>query len=242
MIQSSIKLLKNYWFDELGCSEADLIPGKTLVFEHGNLKGYSGVKFVKIGDTCIVSAPEVLVTSLRQKLLNLDCAHTFDQKVIAAILGNKLDRMIGPAWIGQIDTISFRPCHGLETRMLSGNDWPHLDMLLASCTNEESDHSSLEVGRLPSIGVFKDGILVAAAGYEVLFETVAHIGVLTHPKYRGQGMAKKVISAITEVALAANLGIQFQTLCANTPSVRSAESVGFRKFTETIAARVHLSF
>ena len=240
MDQFSIKLLKKYWFDELGCSEADLIPGKTLVVEHGSLKGYSGIKFAKLGDTCIVSAPEVLLTSLRQALFNLDCAHTFNQKVIAETLGGKLDRMIGPAWIGQIDISSFRPCHGTETRMLSGDDWPHLEMLLASCTDEESDHSSLEAGRSPTVGVFKDGILVAAAGYEVLFEIVAHIGVLTHPKYRGQGMAKKVISAITEVALAANLGIQFQTLCSNIPSVRSAESLGFRKFAETIAARVHL--
>ena len=67
---------------------------------------------------------------------------------------------------------------------------------------------------------------------------IAHIGVLTHPQYRGKGLATKVISGITDVALKANLGAQYRTLLSNYGSVGAGRKVGFQDFAETIAARV----
>ncbi len=234
----SIKLLKKYWFDELGCSETDLEAGKTKVVAHGKMEGYSGVKFFHSNNSTIISAPESLIKELEQKITNVDSTTSFEINFIKKILNEKLDRIIGPAFIGFIDEKSFLPISTTDTKELDTDDWSLVEKLFQSCTAIEIDHSSLEKGQAMA-GVFIYGTLVGVAGYEILEGLVAHIGILTNTNYRGQGIAKKALSKITEMALKANLGVQYQTLDSNIASVKCAERLGFKRFATTIAARIY---
>jgi hypothetical protein len=59
-------LLKKFWFGELGCTEAELTPGKVLVVVHGTLEGYKGVFYFLGKGCCVVSAPEAELPFLRE--------------------------------------------------------------------------------------------------------------------------------------------------------------------------------
>lgn len=233
----SVTLLKKYWFDELGCSESDLSPGKTKIISHGAMEGYSGVLFFHSNNSTIISAPKSLVRELENKIIDINSSTSFDTNFISQLLKEKLDRLIGPAFIGQIDKKSFLPIYAPDTRELSGGEWPLIETLFQSCTSIEIDHSSLEKGQ-PMAGVFIDGVLVGVAGYKILEGLVAHIGILTNPNYRGMGVAKKALSKITEMAFSDNLGIQYQTLDFNLASVKCAERLGYKRFATTMAARI----
>lgn len=234
----SLSLLREFWVEELGCSEADLDADRVTVCAHGSMAGYSGVYFLRSERACVISAPAALVAQLNARAAGLSPARCFDSAFVTESLQPRLDRVIGPAWIGSIDSFSFVRRHGEETRLLGDGDWPVLSALLSAAPAEEAEHSALEPGRSPTVGVFAGNALAAAASYEVLFGRVAHIGVLVHPQHRGRGLAAKAISAITEQALTEDLGIQYQTLRANAASVAAAKSVGYRLFAETIAARL----
>ncbi len=88
------------------------------------------------------------------------------------------------------------------------------------------------------MGVWDGNELVAAASYVTLQDRIASIGVLTHPLHRGKGHASLAISAISVIARDLGLSAQYQTLSSNIGAIKSAEKVGFRKFAETIAARI----
>lgn len=234
----SVKLLEEYWFDDLGCSESDLESGKTKIFAHGAMEGYSGVLFFSSNNSTIISAPKYLIEELKKNIFNIDSFISFETNFISRILGDKLDRIIGPAFIGKIDNKSFAPIYDPNTRVLGSTDWTLVETLLQTCTPIEIDHSSIEKNQ-PMVGVFIGSALVGVAGYEILEGKVAHIGILTDPNYRGQGIAKKALSKITEMALATNLGVQYQTLDSNIASVKCAERLGFSRFATTIAARIY---
>jgi GNAT superfamily N-acetyltransferase len=238
MEDSSISFLKDYWFEELGCAPKDLMPGQVLVVKHGRLKGYRGVLFFLHREACVVSAPEALVNSLSEQTAGMNSLSCFSVETATRLLGSQLDRLIGPAWIGQLNLASFCKQHGAETRLLSTAEHGALEDLLAACPPEEASHSALEPGRSPTVGIFREGKLVASAGYEVLEKRVAHIGVLVHPSWRGQGLAIKVVSGIAETALQSKLGVQYRTLYANPASLAAARKVGFQDFAKTIAARL----
>lgn len=234
----SVTLLKTFWFDELGCSEEDLQPNRITVVPHGTLKGYRGVKFFSYGDSCVISAPEELVLTLQTSTSGMKPCSCFTLEMVSSLIGERLDRIIGPAWIGKLDNSSYQKKHSEETNLLCDKDWESLENLLQSCTEEEGSYSGLRVRRSPTVGIFEHGKLIASAGYEILADKVAHIGVLVHPDYRGKGLSTKVVSGITEIALQNKLGIQYQTLSSNTLSVEAAKRVGFDVFAQTIAARL----
>jgi RimJ/RimL family protein N-acetyltransferase len=65
-----------------------------------------------------------------------------------------------------------------------------------------------------------------------------HIGIITHPDYRGQGHGRSVVSAIAAYGLEVSLVPRYQALAANTPSVTIARALGFSQYAETLAVRL----
>jgi predicted GNAT family acetyltransferase len=57
--------------------------------------------------------------------------------------------------------------------------------------------------------------------------SLAQIGVLTHPQWRGQGLATGVASSSVAQALEAGLVAQWRARCTLTASRRIARSLGF---------------
>jgi predicted GNAT family acetyltransferase len=80
--------------------------------------------------------------------------------------------------------------------------------------------------------------LVAVAGYTVWGDVIAHIAVITHPQYRGQGYGRAVVSRLTEEVLRQGLVPQYRTLEANQPSMAIARTLGFAYYATTVAVRL----
>ncbi len=75
---------------------------------------------------------------------------------------------------------------------------------------------------------------MAAASWDI-HGPIRHIGVITHPAHRGQGLAPALGSAITAAALAENAIPQWQTLLANAPSLAIGRTLGFIERYQSIA-------
>jgi RimJ/RimL family protein N-acetyltransferase len=87
-------------------------------------------------------------------------------------------------------------------------------------------------------GCFVDEVLAAAGMLEPWGARLRHVGILTHPGYRGRGYGKAVVSAMTAHGLAAGGVLQYRTLQANLPSVGIARALGFQRFAQTLAVRL----
>ena len=236
-MSNSQRILKEYWSDELGISlEAD--SGSATVCAHGTLEGYNGIIAFRRHDACILSAPPSLVEDLQQRLSGKALTDFWSETCFRELLDTKIDRIIGPGWLGEINPENFIPCHGTETREIQATEWPLFDQFMAANTPEDQDVCSLESGRTPTIGVFHRDQIVSASGYELKFDKVANIGILTHPEFRGQGFARQAVSAITEYALTLPIGVQYWTLLENHNSVKTARSLGFTQFAETFGIRL----
>jgi predicted GNAT family acetyltransferase len=80
--------------------------------------------------------------------------------------------------------------------------------------------------------------LVALAGCEVWGGGIAHISVISHPRYRGKGYAGAVVSTLTATVLAQGLVPPYRTLESNTPSMHVAHRLGFVRYGVSMAVRL----
>jgi RimJ/RimL family protein N-acetyltransferase len=69
-------------------------------------------------------------------------------------------------------------------------------------------------------------------------ERLLHVGILTHPAYRGRGYGTAVVSAMTTYGLTAGALVQYRALAANVASVAIAQALGFGRFGQTLAVRL----
>ncbi|MHA7153918.1 GNAT family N-acetyltransferase [Arthrobacter sp. TMN-50] len=67
----------------------------------------------------------------------------------------------------------------------------------------------------------------AGAGYDIWSGILAHLGVLTAPERRGQGLATFIAKVAVEDAMAAGLIPQWRARTDNTASIRTALRAGF---------------
>lgn len=235
MQENSIQNLEKFWFEFLGCEPTDLKIQKTFVCSHGTLKGYNGVFFFNKDEGSIVSAPAQMMHEIRSKIPWQGISSVAK---IESIFKNKIERIVGPAWIGQITLDQFISYHGEETRVLTSQDNEALRDFLQGSSEIEIQYSGIAIDDNSKVGHFIDGKVAAVACYSIKENILAHIGVLTHPSYRGQGLSKHVVSKITEMALSTGLGIQYQTLQTNIAAIKAAQSIGFSQYAETIAVRL----
>jgi RimJ/RimL family protein N-acetyltransferase len=238
MPTASTELLKQYWFGEIGVSEDDFKDTSIAVTAHGtSLIGYKGAIAFKHQDSWVLSVPSQMLDDIKMRVEELSTETLFNLKGLSDFFGASVDRIIGPAWIGQIESKDFIPCHSDKVRSLMKSDWSVFEKFLAQNDKIEIEHSSLVSGREPTVGVFCDGNIAAAASYELLEGAVAHIGVLVSKEHRGKGFGKEAVSLITKLALESKFGIQYQTLKENKSSVSAAQALGFNEFAETFAVR-----
>lgn len=102
-----------------------------------------------------------------------------------------------------------------------------LDQLGAACDPGDATESGLAAWTHWIHVVREREVVVAAAGAQVWAGTLAHLGVLTRPDRRGQGLGIMVASSVVRAALAAGLVAQWRARVELTASRRLAASLGF---------------
>lgn len=228
-------VVDGYWAEALGCPR-ETLRSEGVSFVIGDV---GHVEVIARSDSTVVSVASDRQNSVRDALSGLDPANLVDPDVLTerfATVDVALDEVLGPAFLGYTDGSSLSFVER-STRVLTEGDGHAYDALRAACSDDEwSDGgSSFVPGR--SVGRFVGSELVALAGYEV-WDTLAHIAVVTHPEHRSAGHAQAVVSAIARDALDAGLVPQYRTLEAWPWSVQVATKVGFERWGTSVLVRL----
>jgi GNAT superfamily N-acetyltransferase len=229
-----------YWAGFLGCAPEQLDTPGTWVGPHADagLADYRGVYLLRRGESCVVSVPAPLLSTVTEQLGSLPAASAFDSSRLQRLFGDAIERIVGPAWQGYLRADGFRPVARPNVRQLTAADDPALRQLEVVCKEQEWEHSGIGGAEQVIFGAFIGNTLVAAGMGEPLAATLLHIGIITHSDHRGQGHGRAVVSAIAAYGLAVGLVPRYQTLAANTPSVAIARALGFTHYATTLAVRL----
>jgi GNAT superfamily N-acetyltransferase len=232
-------VIERYWAERFGCSPEQLRrPGAKVVAHTADLRGYAGLYAYRRDEACIVSVPYAYLAPAEGEFAARSVEDVFDAAPLSAILGDAAGVVIGPAAIAYSDASTFRPARTTGVRLLAGGDEKLLRELTAACDATEWDHADIEYDRAPIFGCFIGNVLATVASYRVRSETIASIGIITHPARRGHGYARAAASAATSHALDGGLIGQWQTLEANVPSIAVARALGYVPYCRTIAVRL----
>jgi RimJ/RimL family protein N-acetyltransferase len=82
--------------------------------------------------------------------------------------------------------------------------------------------------------------LAALASYQIWGAQIAHIFIVTHPAFRGQGYATAGVSSLTQTILERTLVPQYRTLEGNAASMAIAKRLGFLHYATSLAVRFAL--
>jgi GNAT superfamily N-acetyltransferase len=236
---ANLQAVLAFWAAQLGCSRAQLTqPSTSVVRNRPDLADYRGATVVFCPPACVVAVPEDWYEIAVNRVGQWPPSEVFDIPALRQVFGAAVDQVIGPAWLGYADASDFRPAPTMGTRPLTDLDLPALRRLADACGPTAWAHSGIDPARPPVFGCLVDEVLAAAGMLEPWGARLRHVGILTHPGYRGRGYGKAVVSAMTAHGLAAGGVLQYRTLQANLPSVGIARALGFQRFAQTLAVRL----
>ena len=235
---ATIAAIDAYWAGFFGCDPATLSVPATTVVPHVGLGDYHGLWLFRRHDALIVSVPPARCERDRAAFGALPAARYADLPTVFACIAAPIERVVGPAFVGYADAATFQPAATAQARLLSAGDQEAFARFEHSCPAQDWEHGGSRLSSTPVVGCFVDGAIVAAAGYELWGERIAHIAVITHPSARGQGYGKAVVSALAAVALERNLIPQYRTLLSNSASLAVGAALGFKPYAESLALRL----
>jgi RimJ/RimL family protein N-acetyltransferase len=104
-------------------------------------------------------------------------------------------------------------------------------VLCAEASEEDLDEAYVEIDHWLVFGTFVDDRLAAVASMYPWRDThLADLGVLTLPAYRGRGLAKATVRALSAAALKGGYEPQYRCQLDNVASAVLAHSAGFERF------------
>jgi len=116
-------------------------------------------------------------------------------------------------------------------RQLTMADEPLFAQFTADAPGDDLDEAFVELDHWLVFGTFVDGRLVSAASmYPWDNSTLADLGVITLPDYRGLGLGRATVRAISAHAISLGYEPQYRCRLDNAPSVALAASAGFTLF------------
>jgi GNAT superfamily N-acetyltransferase len=229
----------SFWAAHLGCSAAQLAQPRTSVVRNGpDLADYRGATIVFRPPACVLAVPEDWYERIAGRVGRRLPAEVFDVSLVHQVFGSAVDRVIGPAWLGYADASDFRPAPTMGTRLLGRQDLAELERLAAACGTISWEHSGIDPARPPVFGCFAGEVLAAAGMLDRWGDRLLHLGIVTHPGYRGRGYGRAVVSEMAAHGLALGGVLQYRTPEANPPSLAIARALGFQRFALTLAVRL----
>lgn len=118
-----------------------------------------------------------------------------------------------------------------ETRQLSMEDAEMFAQFVKLAPEDDLDEAFVELNHWLVFGTLLDGHLVSAASMFPWKGTLlADFGVITLPEYRGIGLAKRTVRAMSARALSEGFEPQYRCQIDNESSVALAHAAGFARF------------
>jgi GNAT superfamily N-acetyltransferase len=224
-----------FWAADTGCRPEDFDTEAVAVIEGPSHDGREYAQFFRRKRRLQITCSASIVDIVRGATYGQSRGAIFDISFIERALRGRIDRIIGPAYLGYLDALD-SDSENPNARILSLDDRGALDDLRGNVMAQDWEHTALKPD-LPIAGYFIDRTLVSAAGYEVWGGRIAHIRVLTREDARGAGYGRACVGRITAYAIEKGLIAQYRTLHVNAPSMAIARSLGFEDYASTIYVR-----
>jgi RimJ/RimL family protein N-acetyltransferase len=119
------------------------------------------------------------------------------------------------------------------TRQLTPDDEDAFARFTDEAPEADLNEAFVELGHWLVFGTFVDGRLVAAASMYPWHGTqLADLGVITLPDYRGRGLGRATVRAMSARAIELGYEPQYRCQIDNAPSITLAKSAGFARYGE----------
>ena len=224
--------------DFFGCAIADFRGAQDILCPHCYLSGYNGVFIMKIFGKYIISAPESKASAFSQ-IINRG-RDLYRPDLLQSLLGTDYDEYIGPSWIGYPGHGGSIITEGCALPLPKGDEKRHvlLEQLRASCDPIEWSHCGIDESSEYIAVQCAGNMALSAASHQTWGGKIAHIGIITHPQFRGKGHAQRVLQSITAYSRQQDLIPQYRTLCSNAPAIKAAVNCGYEEYASHISIRL----
>lgn len=216
---------------------AFLRPGIQVVAHHW-LADYQGVWLFRHHASLCLSVPPGVMEAVQTAVPAHTVESLFSEAGIRALFGPRIEKIAGPAYQGYVERPQFRAAPHPGVRVLSRADQAALHQLADACEGDAWDDSGIAFDDPHVFGCCVDHRVVAAARYRPGWAETAHIGVVTHPAYRGRHYGRAVVSAATAEGLEAGFVVLYQTVLRNAPSVALATRLGYQMYATHLAVQL----
>jgi GNAT superfamily N-acetyltransferase len=232
---SLLELVDSYWAQFFGCIPGALRTDTPKIVAHAGIGDHAGCYLMEFGGAPIVSLPIDELESNRAAIEQWHAGVIRLPARVEAIFGDLVAARVGPAYVGYTDRKHFRPVSPSATRGLTAQDEKAVNALREACEVEAWQHGGSKFQPTEMAGVFRGNELAALASYQIWGERIAHIAIVTHPAFRGQGFATAAVSGLTQTVLERTLVPQYRTLEGNAPSMAVARRLGFVHYATSLA-------
>ncbi len=217
-----------YWARLFALDERELGEPGLRVVPHAALATYQGVWLWWHGDSTIVDvSPDRLLEAVT-RAEEWSSAPPRTAAELREFMGQPRATVIGPAYHGAAECVSATAVDGCQ---ITEVDPVTLEgfATLADTDPQGWRGGGLDGRREAVFGALYGGREAALCNYKIDGADGARIGVFTAPEFCGKGIGRAVASACAANAAERGFLALWQTLESNVPSVRLAESIGFKR-------------
>jgi GNAT superfamily N-acetyltransferase len=223
------------WAAHFGCPVDDFRREGTTLLGRDRLQGQRVIQIVYIGKRAMAEIDPGLQSEVDAALTKLGRKAVLSSELLGRAWGegriaDTEGGLIFHLQPGRLVRLELDPQFAL--RRVTSADQSALDELRKQCTDYEIQDAYVEIEHEIAWGCFKGTDLVAVgSGYRR--NGFMDFGVLTCPDYRGHGLARHVVRALSEDSLERGLIPQYRCNRVNQASRRVAEGVGFTLYYTT---------
>ena len=235
-----LRIADDWWARDFGCRADELRPEVARVQRHASESiASSTIWILVVGEHPLVSLPPRIYETFRDRARSWSPSLVADASALATQLAPvRLDRIVGPAFIGYATRDTLRPPVSARTRQLTASDSDAVARLRATCSSEEWEHGASD-RNAATFGAFDESDrLCALAGYDIWGAKIAHLYVIAAADRRNGGFGASAATAAAIHAMDVGLVPQYRTLISNLPSRRVAEKLGFERYGFSVAVRL----
>jgi len=238
----------SYRASNFGC-DPDLFdtPG-TSISPRDNLYGDGVIYLYHLKKHAILRADPLLIPRLEQLVVQLDPSVPLtldDLKVFFGAAHVNVDDVYPYFYL---DPAAFTPVTvpedvDVSLRRLAQSEYDKLDTLFSACSEQDLEGADIWLNDPDPVifcGFFGDQVVAYAShrymtaygSLSCLADVIADVGVLIHPEFRGRGLGKAVVSALSQWCIDHDKIPQYRLNQGHVRSRRIPESLGYTRLFE----------
>jgi GNAT superfamily N-acetyltransferase len=194
----------------------------------------------RLGGSVLVCVPTTHQEAAHLVLSSAAPEDVFSAESCLKIAGIDGRGVLGPSWHGFVDGAHFRPVEGAAGERVELDD-PGLEALREACGEDEWAEAGFAHLEGLAYGFRQDGLMVAAGNMTGYRGVPADVGVMTHPAFRGRGLARRLVSYMTAEQLPTARVVRYRALQTNLASLAVAGLLGFVGRGENLAVRLKVA-